>query len=194
MDEEVHNFVNEYTPPLNTRMRSNMPFIPNGSNPSAFSPAGLPAFAEGKHHRKPDINERGIDEEVYHFASDAIPPLNTRARSNYPFVPNGSAPSAHSPAGLPAFAEGKHNHQGKPDIAERGMDEEVYHFAKAATKPLNTRLRSNYPFVPNGSDPSAHNPELPFDEGEKEKVKAVEKEMAKKPPPEAPPAEAAHFG
>merc|ERR1711990_501613 len=135
-----------------------------------------------------------MDEEVYHFASDAIPPLNTRARSYYPFVPNGSAPSAHSPAGLPAFAEGKHNHHGKPDIAERGMDEEVYDFAKSATKALNTRVRSNYPFVPNGSDPSAHNPELPFDEVEKMKVKAVEKELAKKPGPEAPPAEAAHFG
>lgn len=31
MDEDVHGFVYEAIPPLNTRERSTMPFIPNGS-------------------------------------------------------------------------------------------------------------------------------------------------------------------
>jgi hypothetical protein len=33
MDEEVHGFVWEALPPLNTRVRSSDPFIPNGSDP-----------------------------------------------------------------------------------------------------------------------------------------------------------------
>ena len=123
-------------------------------------------LAQKKHHKKkskkPDVAERGMDEEVHGFVKEAIPPLNTRVRSDEPFVPNGSDPSAHEGA---AFSEKKHHkkhhkkhgkHHKKKDVAERGMDEEVHEFVKEAIPPLNTRVRSDDPFVPNGSDPSAH--------------------------------------
>merc|ERR1719247_936931 len=91
MDEEVHGFVWEALPPLNTRVRSTDPFIPNGSDPSAIDPS----FAQGKHHKsKKDIAERGMDEEVHGFVWEALPPLNTRVRSTDAFIPNGSDPSA----------------------------------------------------------------------------------------------------
>ena len=41
MDEEVHGFVKEAIPPLNTRVRSDMPFIPNGSDAKAFEGAAF---------------------------------------------------------------------------------------------------------------------------------------------------------
>jgi hypothetical protein len=88
MDEEVHGFVWDALPPLNTRVRSTDPFIPNGSDPSAHD-----SFAENehhKHHKKPDGGERGMDEDVHGFVKEAIPPLNTRVRSDMPFIPNGS--------------------------------------------------------------------------------------------------------
>ena len=156
MDEEVHGFVKEAIPPLNTRVRSDEPFVPNGSDPSAHEGA---AFNQKKHHRKhhkkPDVAERGMDEEVHGFVTDALPPLNTRVRSTMPFVPNGSDPSAFEGA---AFNQKKHHrkHHKRPDVAERGMDEEVHGFVTDALPPLNTRVRSTMPFVPNGSDPSAH--------------------------------------
>jgi len=96
-----------------------------------------------------------MDEEVHGFVWHALPPLNTFERSNDAFVPNGSDPSAHDPS----FAEKKHHHKHhKKDIAERGMDEEVHGFVWHALPPLNTFERSNDAFVPNGSDPSAHDP------------------------------------
>jgi hypothetical protein len=152
MDEEVHGFVWEALPPLNTRVRSTDAFIPNGSDPSAIDPS----FAEKKHHHKhhkKDIAERGIDEEVHGFVWEALPPLNTRVRSTDPFIPNGSDPSAIDPS----FAEKKHHHHNK-DVAERGMDEEVHGLVWHALPPLNTRVRSTEPFIPNGSDPSAIDP------------------------------------
>jgi len=108
----------------------------------------------GKHHKKPDNAERGMDEQVFNFATDALPPLNTRQRSTLPFVPNGSDPSAFKGS---AFSEGAHHHKKhrKPDVAERGMDEEVHGFVSDTLPPLNTRVKSALPFVPNGSDPSA---------------------------------------
>jgi hypothetical protein len=130
-----------------------MPFIPNGSDPSAFKGAASLA------HKKPDIAERVMDEEVHGFVWHAIPPLNTRVRSDEPFIPNGSDPSAIDPD---SFVEKKHHskhHKKAKDIAERGMDEEVYWFVKEAIPPLNTRVRSTEPFIPNGSDPSAIDPD-----------------------------------
>ena len=153
MDEEVHGFVWEALPPLNTRVRSTEPFIPNGSDPKAQD-----SFAEGGHHHhhkhhKKDIGERGYDEEVHGFVKEAIPPLNTRVRSTDPFIPNGSDPKAQD-----SFAEGEHKHHHKhhkKDIAERCMDEEVHGFVWEALPPLNTRVRSTEAFIPNGSDPKA---------------------------------------
>ena len=105
-----------------------------------------------KHHKRPDVAERGMDEEVHGFVKEALPPLNIRVKSEDPFVPNGSDPSAFEGA---AFMEGKHHHKHhkKPDIAERGMDEEVHGFCVDSLPPLNTRERSQMPFLPNGSNP-----------------------------------------
>ena len=207
MDEEVHGFCTDALPPLNTRVRSSMPFIPNGSDAKAFQGS---AFSERKHHKRPDIAERGMDEEVHGFCTDALPPLNTRVRSSMPFIPNGSDAKAfegsafmgaedvaernmdgkvygfvsgqdevtplhawengvrskegYAPNGSAsnafkgsAFSERKHHHKHhkRPDIAERGMDEEVHGFCTDALPPLNTRVRSNMPFIPNGSDAKA---------------------------------------
>jgi putative component of membrane protein insertase Oxa1/YidC/SpoIIIJ protein YidD len=149
MDEEVHGFVWHALPPLNTRVRSDDPFIPNGSDPSAHDPSFVEKKHHHKHHKK-DVAERGMDEEVHGFVWHAIPPLNTRVRSDDPFVPNGSDPSAHDPS----FAEHKHkkhHKHHKKDVAERGMDEEVHGFVSEITNPINVRLRSDTPFIPNGS-------------------------------------------
>jgi hypothetical protein len=157
MDEEVHGFVVDSLPPLNTRVRSTMPFVPNGSDPSAHD--GVNSFHQRRHHhrhhKRPDVAERGMDEEVHGFVVDSLPPLNTWERSTVPFVPNGSDASAHEGA---AFTQRRHHnkHHKKPDVAERGMDEEVHGFVVDSLPPLNTRVRSTMPFVPNGSDPSAH--------------------------------------
>jgi len=86
----------------------------------------LAASQKSHHHRKhkrPDIAERGMDEEVHGFVADSLPPLNTRERSNLPFIPNGSDASAFKGA---ALGESKHHHgKNKKDIGERGYDEEV---------------------------------------------------------------------
>jgi len=148
MDEEVHEFVKEAIPPLNTRVRSTDPFVPNGSDESAWEGASFNQRRHhSRHHKRPDVAERGMDEEVHGFVVDSLPPLNTRVRSTMPFVPNGSDPSAHD--GVAFMAK-------RPDVAERGMDEEVHGFVVDSLPPLNTRVRSTMPFVPNGSDPSAH--------------------------------------
>jgi len=157
MDEEVHGFVSDSLPPLNVIAKSDKPHVPNGSDASAHDGA---AFSERKHHhkkhhKKTDVAERGMDEEVHGFVSDSIPPLNTRVRSTMPFIPNGSDPSAWDSS---AFSERKHHHKKhhkRPDVAERGMDEEVHGFVSDSIPPLNTRVRSTMPFIPNGSDASA---------------------------------------
>jgi len=131
-------------------VRSDDPFVPNGSDPKAHDPS----FAEGrrhhKHHKRPDVAERGMDEEVHGFVKEYTPPLKEWVRSEDPFVPNGSDPSAIDPS----FAEHHKKHR-KKDVAERGMDEEVHGFVSDTLPPLNTRVRSTLPFIPNGSDPSA---------------------------------------
>jgi secreted trypsin-like serine protease len=153
MDEEVHGFVTEALPPLNIKVKSTDPFIPNGSDAKAFEGA---AFSERKHHnqhhKQPDIAERGMDEEVHGFCVDSLPPLNTRERSNMPFLPNGSNGQAFKGS---AMSERKHHHHKRPDVAERGMDEEVHGFVTEALPPLNIKVKSTDPFIPNGSDPSA---------------------------------------
>jgi hypothetical protein len=150
MDEEVHGFVWHALPPLNTRVRSDDPFIPNGSDPSAHDPSFVEKKYHHKHHKK-DVAERGMDEEVHGFVWHAIPPLNTRVRSDDPFVPNGSDPSAHDPS----FAEQnhKHHHNQHPDIiGTSGMDEEVHGFVSDNLPPLSSQVNSDKPFVPNGSN------------------------------------------
>jgi len=41
MDEEVHSFVKEAIPPLNTRVKSEDAFVPNGSDESAHEGAAF---------------------------------------------------------------------------------------------------------------------------------------------------------
>jgi hypothetical protein len=74
MDEEVHGFTTANLPPLNTRVRSTLPFMSNGSksgfegsakNGEKYGYEG--SFSEGKHHHKhhkKDIGERGYDTDV----------------------------------------------------------------------------------------------------------------------------------
>ena len=146
MDEEVHGFVKEALPPLNIRVKSEDPFVPNGSDPSAFEGA---AFSEKKHHhhrkhhKRPDVAERGMDEEVHGFVVDSLPPLNTRERSTMPFLPNGSNPSAFKGAFMA---------RNRKDIAERGMDEDVWGFSTEAIPPLNVRSgeKEQMPWLMNG--------------------------------------------
>jgi hypothetical protein len=99
--------------------------------------------------KKPDVAERGMDEEVHGFVVDSLPPLNTRVRSTMPFVPNGSDPSAHD--GVAFMAKNSR------DIAERNNDWDVHNFAnnQAEVMPLNTWERNPAGYLPNGSDPSA---------------------------------------
>jgi len=106
------------------------------------------------HHKRPDVAERNMDEEVHGFVADSLPPLTEWEHTRQPFIPNGSDASAFEGA---AFNQKKHHHKHhKRDIGERGYDEEVQQFVKEYIPPLNTRVRSTLPFVPNGSDPSAH--------------------------------------
>ena len=44
------------------------------------------------------------------------------------------------------------------DVGPRGMDPKVFKFVSGNVPPLNTRVRSTLPFVPNGSDPKAWEP------------------------------------
>ena len=135
-------------------MRSTLPFVPNGSDPSAFKGS---AFSEGAHHhkkhRKPDVAERGMDEEVHGFVSDTLPPLNTRVKSALPFIPNGSDPKAFQGA---AFNQRRHSNHQKPDIAERNMDWEVYDFASDNTPPIKETAHSESPPAYNGNKLSQH--------------------------------------
>jgi hypothetical protein len=118
------------------------------------------AMAQKKHHKKqhkrPDIAERGMDEEVHGFVKEAIPPLNTRVRSSDAFVPNGSDSSAFEGA---AFSETKHhkkhNKHHKWGVADRDMDPYVHGFVSGALKDHISEHRSITPHVPNGSDPKA---------------------------------------
>lgn len=76
-----------------------MPFIPNGSDPSAFDPNEEPSFSEHKKHHKhkhhkhskPDVAERGMDSDVWGFTteSDATPPYNAVPKPDLPWLPNG---------------------------------------------------------------------------------------------------------
>lgn len=126
--EEVHTFASDNTPPLNTRVRSVLPFKPNGSDPSAFEGA----FSETKHHKKhhkhqkPDIAERKIDEEVYGFSADKVSGINEIAH----------APNAPAMNGQSALTQHKKKAKAK-DMGERGMDEEVYDFASGLVSAIN---------------------------------------------------------
>lgn len=104
------------------------------------------------HARKPDIAERGMDEEVHTFATEFTPPLNTRVKSELPFIPNGSDASAFK--GSASLHENrhhkKHHRQQKPDIADREMDEEVYGFSADKVSSVNEIAHAKKPPAMNG--------------------------------------------
>ena len=96
------------------------------------------------------MGETGYDPEVFGFAGEMVSAINAQERSAEPYAYNGFA-------NWDSLAEGKrhHKHHKKPDVGERGMDEDVHGFVKEAIPPLNTRVRSDMPFIPNGSDAKA---------------------------------------
>ena len=103
-----------------------------------------------KHHKKPDVAERNMDEEVHGFVADSLPPLTEWEHTRQPFIPNGSDASAFEGT---AFHQKNHHNKHhkkhhKRDIGERGYDEEVQQFVKEYIPPLNTMVRSPLPFVP----------------------------------------------
>lgn len=160
MDEEVHGFASDILPPLNTRIRSDMPFIPNGSNPKAFDPE-TKAFSEKKHHSKHkhhqrhnDISENNMEWEVHDFASGQVSPINEMAHAKDAPAMNGE--NAH--ASLHQSRHHKH-----PDINERKMDEEVHGFASEYTDGQNIIAHSDAAPAMNGAD--AHPAKAAFSQG-----------------------------
>lgn len=154
-DEDVYDFAHEMVSAINGQERPDSPPLMNGLDNVWPEDSLAQGRHHHKHHRKPDVAERGMDEEVHGFVWHALPPLNTMKRSEEAFIPNGSDPSAIDPD---SFAERKHHRHPSKDIGERGYDEEVHGFVKEYTPPLNEWTKSKDPFVPNGSDPSAHDP------------------------------------
>jgi hypothetical protein len=151
IDEEVYGFASGLVSGINGQERSDDSFIPNGSQ-SDWNWLSQRRHHK-KHHKRPDVAERNMDEEVHGFVSDSLPPLTEWEHTRQPFIPNGSDASAFDGA---AFNQKKHHHKHhKKDIAERGMDEEVHGFVWEALPPLNTRVRSDDAFIPNGSDEKA---------------------------------------
>jgi hypothetical protein len=126
MDEQVHTFATEILPPLNTRVRSDMPFIPNGSDDKAFT--GSASLHEKKHHRKhhknPDIAERNMDAEAYGFANDNVSQINEIEHSKKAPEMNGKMSRAQTK--LKA-----------KDMSEGGMDPEVFGFASEMVSAIN---------------------------------------------------------
>lgn len=76
IDDEVHEFVSKNTNGLSQHRHKK------------------------KHHKKPDLAERGMDEEVHNFVTDSLPPLNTRVKNENPWLANGSDKSAFKGAAL----------------------------------------------------------------------------------------------
>jgi len=145
MDEEVHGFVWHALPPLNTFERSDDAFVPNGSDPSAHE-----SLAQAE--KKDIINQPSWTNSQQHgFVTSQLPPLSSQINSEYEFVPNGSDPSAFK--GSASLAQA-----GNKDILDEntGANEKVHGFVTANLPPLSMQFNSEKPFLPNGSDPSAH--------------------------------------
>jgi hypothetical protein len=90
------------------------------------------------HHHKWDgvtkgVAERGMDEEVHGFVSDALPPFDAKARASVAYKPNGWANVY--PENASSFQQRRH-HSHHRDVAERGMDPDVNGFVEDAIPPL----------------------------------------------------------
>ena len=78
-----------------------------------------------------------MDEEVHDFVNKHTTGLNQKKHHKHH--------RSHS------LTQSKHKHKSKAkDLAERGMDEEVYNFAREIVSGINAQERSDYPFATNG--------------------------------------------
>ena len=74
------------------------------------------------------------------------------ARRDTPYLPNGSDPSSH-----PSSFTGVRFSKPRKDIGEGGIDPEVHGFASSNNMVLPIpHARRDTPYLPNGSDSSAH--------------------------------------
>jgi len=163
MDPYVHGLVAGAITPYDKEVRSVNPFLPNGSDPSSHEGVKSieSAFAQNKHHKhhkhhKEDINARGMIKGVHGFASGATYKFEGFEKPETPYDLNGSDPSAHIGA-----ANDKMESLAQGDINSRGMEGRVHGFANGSLppSPFDNEVRpAEYGtgFVPNGSDPSAH--------------------------------------
>ena len=92
---------------------------------------------------KKDISDKKIDPEVHGFASadSSVQPI-AHARSDQPYIPNGSAlPASWNKAQMK-----------RKDISDKKIDPEVHGFASAdsSVQPV-AHARSEDPYIPNGS-------------------------------------------
>jgi hypothetical protein len=76
-----------------------------------------------KHQKRPDVAERGMEEEVHGFVADSLPPLTEWEHTRSPFIPNGSDSSAFEGTSFNQKRHHNKHRKNKKDIAERGMDE-----------------------------------------------------------------------
>lgn len=88
MDPEVHGFVEEALPPLNTRIRQDHAFKNNGWR-NVYPEASFSQYRHHKPHAMRDIAERGMDPDVNGFVEEALPPLTTRQRADVAYKNNG---------------------------------------------------------------------------------------------------------
>lgn len=173
-----------YDPWVYKTSKDNMGNFPQWHFDNNIAESGLNTYAEQHHHRhhkkhhhsKPDIAERGMDEEVHGFVTHNTPPLNTRVRSDLPFIPNGSAPSSFQGPGNDGnnagygFHQRKHHHRKHPDVAERKMDAEVHGFSASIASPINEIEHSANAPALNGGE-AAEAPESLVQHKKKTKLK-----------------------
>jgi len=128
MDPEVHGFANSMVEPI-AWPRSKEPFVPNGSHPSAHDVPlsdGPTIYSQvPRVHKKKDIAEANMDPEVHGFANSMVEPV-AWPRSQEPFVPNGSHPSAHVVPLEESTTAVALNQMRKKDIANKEVRPDVY--------------------------------------------------------------------
>jgi hypothetical protein len=103
-----------------------------------------------------------MDLRVHEFASGVADPYPA-TRSETPYAYNGSSDKAHKPTAT-ALLQREYNdeepiEQGRKDISEKGIDENVHWFANPLTETLNWPRR-DAPYDYNGSGPKAHKSSL----------------------------------
>ena len=104
-----------------------------------------------------------MDLRVHEYAS-GVADAQPYPRSDVPYANNGSSDKAFKPQAT-ALLQREYSdevypiEQGRKDISEKGIDENVHWFANPNTETLNWE-RSKEPFAYNGSGPKAFKPSL----------------------------------